>query len=66
MTHVTITVDGVLCSDEVEPRTLLVHYLREVVGKVGTVLARSPVAKDHAERVKRVTAAVLEVVGKRP
>ena len=36
------------------------------VGKVGTVLARSPVAKDHAERVKRVTAAVLEVVGKRP
>jgi hypothetical protein len=36
------------------------------VGKVGAVLARSPIAKGHAERVKRVTAAVLEVVGERP
>ena len=38
MTRVTITVDGVQCSDDVEPRTLLVHYLRETVGKVGTVV----------------------------
>ena len=38
MTRVNIRVDGVLCSDDVEPRTLLVHYLREVVGKVGTVV----------------------------
>jgi carbon-monoxide dehydrogenase small subunit len=38
MTKITITVDGVSCSDEVEPRTLLVHYLREQVGKVGTVV----------------------------
>ena len=38
MTRVNVTVDGVLCSDDVEPRTLLVHYLREVVGKVGTVV----------------------------
>jgi carbon-monoxide dehydrogenase small subunit len=38
MTRVNITVDGVLCSDDVEPRLLLVHYLREAVGKVGTVV----------------------------
>jgi aerobic carbon-monoxide dehydrogenase small subunit len=33
-----VRVDGVACSDEVEPRTLLVHYLREQLGKVGTVV----------------------------
>ncbi len=38
MTRITVTVDGVSCTDEVEPRMLLVHYLREVVGKVGTVV----------------------------
>ncbi|MGZ5401382.1 MAG: (2Fe-2S)-binding protein, partial [Nocardioides sp.] len=38
MTRVNVTVDGVKYSDDVEPRTLLVHYLREVVGKVGTVV----------------------------
>lgn len=38
MTRITVTVDGVKCVDEVEPRTLLVHYLRETLGKVGTVI----------------------------
>jgi carbon-monoxide dehydrogenase small subunit len=38
MTKINVTVDGVAYSDEVEPRTLLVHYLREQVGKVGTVV----------------------------
>ena len=38
MTRITVTVDGVKYSDEVEPRTLLVHYLRETLGKVGTVI----------------------------
>ena len=38
MTRVTVTVDGVRSSDDVEPRMLLVHYLREVLGKVGTVV----------------------------
>jgi len=33
-----MTVDGVAYTDEVEPRTLLVHYLRETLGKVGTVI----------------------------
>jgi aerobic carbon-monoxide dehydrogenase small subunit len=36
MTQITVTVDGVKYADEVEPRMLLVHYLREVVGKTGT------------------------------
>ena len=38
MTKINMTVDGVSYSDEVEPRTLLVHYLREQLGKVGTVV----------------------------
>jgi aerobic carbon-monoxide dehydrogenase small subunit len=36
MTSVTVTVDGVRYADDVEPRLLLVHYLRDVVGKTGT------------------------------
>ena len=38
MTRISVTVDGVGYSDEVEPRTLLVHYLREQLGKTGTVV----------------------------
>jgi carbon-monoxide dehydrogenase small subunit len=38
MTRINVTVDGVAYSDEVEPRMLLVHYLREQIGKVGTVV----------------------------
>ncbi len=38
MARINITVDGVAYSDDVEPRTLLVHYLRETVGKTGTVV----------------------------
>ena len=38
MTRISVTVDGTAYSDEVEPRTLLVHYLRESVGKTGTVV----------------------------
>src|SRR5882757_10799306 len=38
MTQVSVTVDGVAYRDEVEPRLLLVHYLREQLGKVGTVV----------------------------
>jgi aerobic carbon-monoxide dehydrogenase small subunit len=36
MARVEVTVDGVRYRDEVEPRLLLVHYLRERLGKVGT------------------------------
>ncbi|HVU91740.1 MAG TPA: (2Fe-2S)-binding protein [Jatrophihabitans sp.] len=36
--HISVQVDGVQYTDEVEPRTLLVHYLREQLGKVGTVV----------------------------
>ncbi len=38
MTRITVNVDGLSCSDDVEPRTLLVHYLRETLGKTGTVI----------------------------
>jgi carbon-monoxide dehydrogenase small subunit len=38
MTKIEVKVDGVSYSDDVEPRTLLVHYLREQLGKVGTVV----------------------------
>jgi carbon-monoxide dehydrogenase small subunit len=36
MARIDVTVDGVRYTDEVEPRLLLVHYLRERLGKVGT------------------------------
>ncbi|HEX4702580.1 MAG TPA: (2Fe-2S)-binding protein [Pseudonocardiaceae bacterium] len=36
--RITVTVDGTTYTDEVEPRLLLVHYLRERLGKVGTVV----------------------------
>jgi aerobic carbon-monoxide dehydrogenase small subunit len=36
MTRINVTVDGVSYVDQVEPRLLLVHYLRESVGKTGT------------------------------
>lgn len=38
MTAISVKVDGTTYSDDVEPRTLLVQYLREQVGKVGTVI----------------------------
>ena len=38
MTRISLTVDGVRYDDDVEPRTLLVHHLRERLGKVGTVV----------------------------
>jgi carbon-monoxide dehydrogenase small subunit len=36
MSRITVTVDGTTHTDEVEPRTLLVHYLRERLGLTGT------------------------------
>lgn len=40
MTHVpiSVTVDGTVYDAEVEPRRLLVHFLREDIGRVGTVV----------------------------
>jgi aerobic carbon-monoxide dehydrogenase small subunit len=38
LTRVTVTVDGAQYTDEIEPRLLLVQYLREVIGKTGTVI----------------------------
>jgi aerobic carbon-monoxide dehydrogenase small subunit len=36
LTKISLTIDGVRYDDEVEPRMLLVHYLREVAGRTGT------------------------------
>ena len=36
--RISVTVDGVRYADDVEARTLLVHYLRERLGKTGTVV----------------------------
>jgi aerobic carbon-monoxide dehydrogenase small subunit len=38
MAQVRVTVDGVNYVDDVEPRMLLVYYLRERLGKTGTVV----------------------------
>lgn len=38
MARISVTVDSVQYADDVPPRTLLVHYLREQLGKVGTVV----------------------------
>ena len=38
MTRITVMVDGVSYVDDVEPRTLLVYYLRDQLGKTGTVV----------------------------
>ncbi len=38
MAKINVKVDGVSYSDDVEPRTLLVQYLREQLGKTGTVV----------------------------
>jgi carbon-monoxide dehydrogenase small subunit len=38
MTRISLTVDGSSVSDDVEPRMLLVQYLRERLGKTGTVI----------------------------
>jgi aerobic carbon-monoxide dehydrogenase small subunit len=36
MARITMTVDGTVYTDDVEPRTLLVHHLREALGLTGT------------------------------
>ncbi|MGI8701609.1 MAG: (2Fe-2S)-binding protein [Nocardioidaceae bacterium] len=38
MTRIAMTIDGTTYADDVEPRTLLVYYLRERAGKTGTVV----------------------------
>ena len=38
MTRISLIVDGEKVADDVEPRMLLVQYLREKLGKTGTVI----------------------------
>ena len=48
MAQVRVTVDGVNYADDVEPRTLLVYYLRERLGKTGTSSAATPATAARA------------------
>ena len=36
--RISVAVDGVTYEDDVEPRTLLVQYLRDGLGKTGTLV----------------------------
>ena len=38
MARISLTVDGATYADDVAPRTLLAYYLRDQLGKVGTVV----------------------------
>lgn len=38
MARISMRVDGMKVTDDIEPRTLLVQYLREGLGKTGTVI----------------------------
>jgi len=38
MARINVNVDGARFADDIEPRTLLVHYLRNNAGKIGTVV----------------------------
>ena len=38
MPRITVKVDGTTYTDEVEPRLLFVHYLRDVLGLTGTII----------------------------
>jgi carbon-monoxide dehydrogenase small subunit len=38
MARISLTVDGIRYADDIAPRTLLVQYLRDQLGKVGTVV----------------------------
>ena len=41
MTRISLTVDGVRYDDDVEPRTLLVHHLREPIQHVQPARVRA-------------------------
>jgi aerobic carbon-monoxide dehydrogenase small subunit len=38
MTHISVNVDGTRYEDDVEPRLLLAHYLRDHLGRTGTTI----------------------------
>jgi len=53
LTQISVRVDGASYTDDVEPRTLLVHYLREQLGKVGTVVGCDTSNPDGRRRPSR-------------
>ena len=56
MTRISLTVDGAKVADDVEPRMLLVQYLREKVGKTGTVIGCAPATAAPAPCTSTVAA----------
>lgn len=65
MSRISVTVDGVRYDDDVEPRLLLVHYLRDRLGKVGTPIGcdttNCGVCTVHLDGVSVKSCAVLAV-----
>ncbi|HEX3305128.1 MAG TPA: hypothetical protein VHS32_02655 [Streptosporangiaceae bacterium] len=55
MVLISTTVDGADHADEVEPRLLLVHYLRTRLGRTGLVPARANSALDRGALDRGVT-----------
>jgi hypothetical protein len=53
---IRITVDGRLYDDEVEPRMLLVHYLRDRLGRTGTTIGCDTWRSTHITGCSAVTA----------
>ena len=45
---ISLTVNGMQTSHEVEPRLLLVHYLRDVLGLTELISAATPVSVGRA------------------
>ena len=56
--RISVTVYGTQYTDDVEPRMLLVHYLRERLGKVGTVVAPFNPAMSAEVNTPRVTSPI--------
>ena len=51
---ITLKIDGVRYDDDVEPRLLLVHYLRERAGRTGTPIGSPSVAATNAGNTTNV------------
>ena len=48
MASITVTINGTKHTGEVEPRLLLVHYLRDVLGLTGTHIGATPASAVRA------------------
>ena len=53
MPRITVNVDGIAYEEEVEPRLLLVHLLRDRLGKTGTPIGCDTVQLRRLHRAAR-------------